>query len=146
MWLKRRGHTRNYLKWSEVLTESCRYLATSTPQFKEKAIFLFDCKDQFRPEVQAFHSMVRAFKSKKRVLLITKETNTKPAYLSQQYLALKRKFNDIDSVQICQYNPHLGLIPLEISDIFPAAHHETARLSFDPEGLFRISDYMEQVF
>ena len=38
-----------------------------------------------------------------------------------------------ESIQVCQYNPHLGLIPLEISDIFPAAHHETARLNFDPK-------------
>src|SRR3989338_7980012 len=40
---------------------------------------------------------------------------------------------DIQSIQVCQYSPHMGLIPLEISDIFPAAHHETSRLNFDPK-------------
>ena len=35
-------------------------------------------------------------------------------------------------MQVCQYSPHLGLIPIEISDIFPAAHHETSRIEFDP--------------
>jgi 7-cyano-7-deazaguanine tRNA-ribosyltransferase len=33
---------------------------------------------------------------------------------------------------VCQYNPQLGVIPIEISDIFPAAHHETSRLNFEP--------------
>jgi 7-cyano-7-deazaguanine tRNA-ribosyltransferase len=53
--------------------------------------------------------------------------------LSLEYLSLKKKFQDIDSFQVCQYSPHLGLIPLEISDIFPAAHHETSRLNFNPQ-------------
>ena len=89
-------------------------------------------KDQFRPEVQSFHSVVRRFKSKKKKLLITKEFNTKPGYLSSQYIGLKQKFEDFETFQVCQYNPQLGLIPIEISDIFPAAHHETSRLDFDP--------------
>ena len=50
-----------------------------------------------------------------------------------QYIELKKKFKDFDSIQVCQYNPQLGLIPIEISDIFPAAHHETSRINFDPK-------------
>lgn len=129
---KARAHPKLF-EMVEVLTSNSDFLGKSTPRFKEKAIFLFDKEDQFRPEVQLFHKMVRNFKSKKDRLLITKEANTKPAYLSQQYLSLKKKFKDIDSIQICLYNPYLGLIPLEISDIFPAAHHETARLDFNPK-------------
>jgi len=101
-----------------------------------------------RPEVQAYHKMVRNFKSKKKALLIMEETNTKPAYLSQQYLSLKKKLKDIDSIQICLYEPHLGLIPLEISDIFPAAHHETARIDFNPKdfsALFKEIDINEDL-
>ena len=128
---KSRAHPRLF-EIIEVLTSNSDFLFKGTPKFKEKAIFLFEKEDQFRPEVQAFHNIVRNFKSKKRTLIITQETKTKPAYLSQQYLNLKKKFND-DEIQICQYNPHLGLIPLEISDIFPAAHHETARLNFEPK-------------
>ena len=74
----------------------------------------------------------RNLKNKKKIVII-KEYNTKPGYLSPQYVGLKKKFKDFDSIQVCQYNPHLGLIPIEISDIFPAAHHETARLDFNPE-------------
>ena len=129
---KARAHPRLF-ETIEVFTNNIDYLTKSTPKFKEKAIFLFHKEDQFRPEVQSYHNMVRNFKSKKKSLVIIPETNTKPAYLSQQYLSMKKKLKDIDSIQICQYNPQMGLIPLEISDIFPAAHHETVRQDFNPK-------------
>ena len=45
----------------------------------------------------------------------------------------KKKFKDPESVQFCQYNPYLGLIPLEISDIYPASHYVMANSNFNPE-------------
>jgi len=130
---KARAHPKLF-EMIEVMTENYEFLGLGTPKFKEKAIFLYDKEDQFRPEVQSFHNTVRRFKSNKKKILIIKEYNTKPGYLSPQYIGLKKKFKGFDSIQVCQYNPHLGLIPIEISDIFPAAHHETARLDFKPEG------------
>ena len=129
---KARAHPKLF-EMIEVMTENYEFLRLGTPKFKEKAIFLYDKEDQFRPEVQSFHNIVRKFRSNKKKILIIKEYNTKPGYLSPQYSGLKKKFRDFDSIQVCQYNPHLGLIPIEISDIFPAAHHETARLNFKPE-------------
>ena len=129
---KARAHPKLF-EMIEVMTENYEFLGLGTPKFKEKAIFLYDKEDQFRPEVQSFHNTVRRFRSNKKKILIIKEYNTKPGYLSPQYLGLKKKFKDFDSIQVCQYNPHLGLIPIEISDIFPAAHHETARLNFKPD-------------
>ena len=129
---KARAHPKLF-EMIEVMTENYEFLGLGTPKFKEKAIFLFDRYDQFRPEVQAFHNIVREFKSKKNKLLITKEYSTKPGYLAHQYLALSKKFKDFDSIQVCQYNPQLGLIPIEISDIYPAAHHETSRIDFEPK-------------
>ena len=129
---KARAHPKLF-EMIEVMTENYEFLGLSTPKFKEKSIFLFDRYDQFRPEVQAFHNIVREFKSKKNKLLITKEYSTKPGYLAHQYLALSKKFKDFDSIQVCQYNPQLGLIPIEISDIYPAAHHETSRIDFEPK-------------
>ncbi|MCV0365947.1 MAG: tRNA guanosine(15) transglycosylase TgtA [Nitrosopumilus sp.] len=129
---KARAHPKLF-EMIEVMTENYEFLGLGTPKFKEKAIFLYSKEDQYRPEVQSYHSIVRKFKSKKKKLLITKESSTKPGYLSNQYVGLKRKFKDFDSMQICQYNPILGLIPIEISDIFPAAHHETVRINFEPK-------------
>ena len=129
---KARAHPKLF-EMIEVMTENYEFLGLSTPKFKEKAIFLFNKEDQYRPEVQSFHKIIRKFKSKKNKLIITKESSTKPGYLSRQYIGLKKKLKDFESFQICQYNPILGLIPIEISDIFPAAHHETSRLDFDPK-------------
>ena len=36
-------------------------------------------------------------------------------------------------VQFCYYNPFLGIIPIEISDIFPASHYVMTRNEFDSE-------------
>jgi len=128
---KARAHPKLF-EMIEVMTENYEFLGLSTPKFKEKSIFLFDRYDQFRPEIQAFHNIVREYKTKKNKLLVTKEYSTKPGYLAHQYLALRKKFKDFDSIQVCHYNPQLGLIPIEISDIYPAAHHETSRINFEP--------------
>ena len=129
---KARAHPKLF-EMIEVLTNNQDFLAVSTPKFKEKAIFLFDKYDQNRPEIQSYHSTVRNFKSTKKKLLITKESKTKPGYLSREYNAIKKKVNEINSFQVCQYNAHLGIIPIEISDIYPASHHEASRLDFNPE-------------
>ncbi|MCV0392925.1 MAG: tRNA guanosine(15) transglycosylase TgtA [Nitrosopumilus sp.] len=129
---KARAHPKLF-EMVEVMTKNYEFLSITTPKFKEKAIFLYGKEDQFRPEVQSYHNIVREFKSKKKRIIITSESSTKPAYLSHQYVGLKRKIKDFESFQVCQYNPVLGLIPIEISDIFPAAHHETARIDFDPK-------------
>jgi len=131
---KARAHPKLY-ETIDVFCKNQDYLSVGTPQFKEKAIFLYDYTDQFRPEVISYHKMVRRFKTKKKKLLITKESKTKPGYLSAIYKELQKKLKDFDSIQVCQYNPYLGIIPIEISDIYPAAHHETARTTIEPEKL-----------
>ncbi|MDC4212958.1 MAG: tRNA guanosine(15) transglycosylase TgtA [Candidatus Nitrosopumilus limneticus] len=142
---KARAHPKLF-EMIEVMTENSEFLGLGTPKFKERAIFLYSKEDQYRPEVQSFHKIVRKFKSKKKKLLITKESNTKPGYLSQQYLSLKKKVREFETYQICQYNPHMGLIPIEISDIFPAAHHETSRIKYDPKEFTEFQKTWEDFF
>ena len=129
---KARAHPKLF-EMIEVMTENSEFLGIGTPKFKEKAIFLYSKEDQFRPEVQSYHKIVRKFKSKKTKLVLIKEYHTKPGYLSHQYIGLEKKIKDFHSLQVCQYNPQMGLIPIEISDIFPAAHHEISRIDFDPK-------------
>ena len=128
---KARAHPKLF-EMIEIMTENYEFLGLSTPKFKERAIFLYSKEDQYRPEVQSYHEMVRKFKSRKKKVIITKEYSTKPGYLSNQYMVLKKRIKEFDSFQVCQYNPILGLIPIEISDVFPAAHHETVRIDFEP--------------
>jgi 7-cyano-7-deazaguanine tRNA-ribosyltransferase len=76
--------------------------------------------------------MVRQFRTKKKILVVSNDSSRRPYYLSGEYSMIKKKFSNSDSVQFCQYNPFLGLIPLEISDIYPASHYVMSRLDFNP--------------
>jgi len=42
------------------------------------------------------------------------------------------RFAEEINEKFCQYNPFLGLIPIEISDIYPASHYLQAELNCDP--------------
>ncbi|MDE1862133.1 MAG: tRNA guanosine(15) transglycosylase TgtA [Thaumarchaeota archaeon] len=117
-----------------VLTSSTAFLSEGTPRFKENAIFIFSGEDQFRPEVARFHSMVRKFRTAKKSLVIIPDWGTKPFYLSPEYRRLRRRFAaSLDDVQFCQYNPYLGLIPLELSDVYPASHYVMSDSKGNPE-------------
>ncbi len=128
---KMRAHPRLFEVIGTFLECGGGFMET-TPRFKERAVFLFSREDQFRPEVLNYHKMVRKFASTKKILCIAAETQTKPAYLSPQYHTLRKKFRDADTVQFCQYSPFLGIIPLEISDVFPAAHYVASDIDFEP--------------
>jgi 7-cyano-7-deazaguanine tRNA-ribosyltransferase len=128
---KARSHPKLF-EATDVFIENSNYFIKTTPKFKDSAIFIFSKIDQFRPEIISYHNMVRRFRTKKKILAIIGDSSRKPFYLSSEYSFAKKKFSKPDSIQFCQYNPFLGLIPLEISDIFPASHNVIARLDFSP--------------
>ena len=103
-------------------------LEEGTPRFKAKAAFLYDGLDQHRPEAAAFRRAVASFRTPKSVLHIIPEPRSRPAYLSGACAALAA---DPD-VQVCVYNPFLGVIPVELSDLYPAAHHLAVRGAREP--------------
>ena len=85
------------------------FLDEGTPLFKEKAIFLFDAIDQYRPEVRRFQKIVSNFRSKnKKKLILYPESNIHPFYRTKEYSKLIKEFAN---AQICTYNPFLGVIP-----------------------------------
>lgn len=127
---KIRAHPKLY-ETVEIFTKNSAWLAKTTPKFKEKAMFLYGPEDQFRPELLSYHNTVRAFKSDKKELVIVSDSQDKPFYLSKSYTKLKKRF-DGNSVQFCQFNPAVGLIPLEISDLYPAAHYLMSDTNPDP--------------
>ena len=51
---KARAHPKLF-EMIDVMTENYEFLGLGTPKFKERAIFLYDKNDQFRPEIQSFH-------------------------------------------------------------------------------------------
>jgi 7-cyano-7-deazaguanine tRNA-ribosyltransferase len=100
------------------------FIADGTPLFKEKAIFFFDPVDQHRPEARRFRQAVSRFTTAKKKLVMFPEGEVHPFYATRGFKALAKKFPD---AQIATYNPYLGIIPAEISDVFPASHNLTPR-------------------
>jgi 7-cyano-7-deazaguanine tRNA-ribosyltransferase len=125
---KAMSHPRLY-EAMEVLKENVDYLEEGTPVSKDKAIFLFSQLDQYRPEVRRFRKIVSNTKSRKSILLLLPEPDQHPFYT--QYTEL-RKLLDED-IQLAYYSPFLAIVPEEISDLFPAAHHVYARCKFNPD-------------
>ena len=130
----------------DIFTKNADFFVDSTPRFKQKAIFLFSKEDQFRPEILTFHNYVRKFRTKKKTLVITPDTNIKPAFVSKEYTSISAKFKDKESIQFCNYNPFLGLVPIELSDIFPASHYVMARKVFNPKDFSLFLDTWKKFF
>ena len=122
---KARAHPRLY-DAIPVLAENRKLLQTGTARFKDRAAFFFDRWDQFRPEAEALRHSLKSYTTKKHTLYILPEPKTKPAYISEKYAPPGA------DIQVCVYNPYLGIIPLELSDMYPAAHHLDARMHPDP--------------
>ena len=117
----------------DIFTKNSNHFLNTTPKFKSRSIFLFSKEDQYRPEVLAYQNTIKEFKTRKKIMVLSKNTLTKPAYLTNEYSMLKEKFKDSESIQFCYYNPFLGIIPLELSDLYPAAHYEMPRFDFLPD-------------
>ncbi len=101
-------------------------LEEGTPLLKQKAIFFYGPIDQYRPEAKRFRNTVATFQSskKKKKLIVCPEDEVHPLYSTTTYKNIVKKFPD---AQICSYSPFLGIIPAEISDIFPASHNLATR-------------------
>jgi len=120
---KARGHPK--LLEAVELFNDFDILEAGTPFFKEKALFLNGSMDQYRPEAKRFKKISSEFKTAKKKLILYPESHRHPFYSTKIFDDIVEKFS---YAQICSYNSFLGVIPAEISDIFPAAHNVTSRI------------------
>ncbi len=117
-----------------IFTKNTSFFMETTPRYKDNAVFLFSKEDQFRPEISRFHLLVRKFRTKKNTLVVVPDGGIRPFYASSEYGNLKKKFSSkLDDIQFCQYNPYLGIIPVELSDIYPAAHYVISDTDYNHE-------------
>lgn len=115
---------------ASVMRETSEYLEDGTPIYKERALLLFTPLDQYRPELTHFRRAVLQTTVNKDTLLLLREPDDHPFYASGRYLRLQDVVGV--NVQMAYYSPFLGVVPAEVSDLFPAAHHLSARSKFDP--------------
>jgi 7-cyano-7-deazaguanine tRNA-ribosyltransferase len=107
-------------------------LQDGTSLFKKRAIFFYDPIDQHRPEAKRFRKVVARFQSSKKKLILCPEDKHHPFYSTRSYKDIVKKLPD---AQVCSYSPFLGIIPAEISDVFPASHN------LAPKSIYRLEDY-----
>ena len=128
-YVMQKAHAHPKLMEAMELFKTFEYLDEGTPIFKRKAVFFYDPIDQYRPEARRFRNIVSKFaslKNKKKKLVLYPDSDIHPFYSTRAFLQLVKKFPD---AQICTYSPFLGIIPSEISDIFPAAHNLSCKRS-----------------
>ena len=104
------------------LFKNFEYLEDGTPIYKDKAIYFNEPYDQYRPEAKRFRKMVKKYimNNKNKLIILHPESKIHPFYTSKNFVKIKEKFSD---VEVFSYNPYLGIIPAEISDIFPASQN-----------------------
>ena len=99
---KARAHPKLF-ETIDVILNNTKFLQDGTPKFKEKAIFLFSPEDQYRPEIQRYHEYVKKFRTKKKILVITKDPAIKPVFTSYNYKKITKK------IQRCRFGAVLQL-------------------------------------
>jgi len=107
-------------------------LGSGTKRFKSKAAFFCDSIDYYRPEAKQYREMVARFKSSKLRALFYPEQDIKPFYSSISYNNLVKEY---EGFQICSYSAFLGIIPVELCDIYPAAHNLLNQANYDDEAM-----------
>ncbi|MEO9366005.1 MULTISPECIES: tRNA guanosine(15) transglycosylase TgtA [Candidatus Nitrosocaldus] len=126
---------------NNTLVESAEYLEQCTPIFKDRALFLSLPIDQYRPELTRFRRLICSnIRSDKSTLVLLIEPEEHPFYTSSKYKMIKDAINAIhdndhinnnnkigDDVQIAYYSPFLGVVPEEVSDVYPASHMVSVR-------------------
>ena len=112
------------------LFKDIEMLEEGTPLFKERAIFFYTPVDQHRPEARRFRRAVEGFRTSKKHLILCPEGELHPFYSTKRFREIVKKFPD---AQICSYSPFLGIIPVEISDVFPASHNLATRTGHKPQ-------------
>lgn len=123
---------------NHALVESAEYLEQCTPIFKDRALFLSLPIDQYRPELTRFRRLIcNNIRSDKSTLVLLIEPEEHPFYTSSKCNMIKDAINaihdddhiinKIDDVQIAYYSPFLGVVPEEVSDVYPASHVVSVR-------------------
>ena len=96
-------------------------IEVGTQDFKERGIFLSDKTDVSRPEIERHLTKIKGMDfSKKDHLVVVPEPKAKP-FLTSDIFAELLKLVDPDRTVISCVSPIFGIVPAEISDVFPVS-------------------------
>ncbi|MCS4537774.1 MAG: tRNA guanosine(15) transglycosylase TgtA [Thaumarchaeota archaeon] len=126
--------------WSafNYIAKNWDYLEKFSPFTKERGIFISGSPDDLRPEIQRYNARFELIKPKKNVVVLPNNTE-KPFLFSPLYLKIDAKADAL----FCTLKIPFGLIPAEISDIYPFSQ---AVVSEDiPEDVMLMKRVQERV-
>jgi len=129
--VKARSHP-SMMRALRKLTAYSKLLEKGTPLSKERGLFFYDEASLYRPEVLRFKSRVKErVKPAKEAsfLLLLPEAPTKPYGRDRRVQLLIKKLRrelgeDLKKLQVCFYAPPLGVVPIELDELYPASQHE----------------------
>lgn len=146
--IKARAHPKLWQAF-KLLINNYEFLEDGTPLFKPRALFFYEHYDLMRPEVLRHHRKLVediSIASEKKTLLILPESDVKPFYKSPFYMKLANALGDaLKEVQICFLALPFGIVPVELSDIYPLSQYVS---SLKPDSyvmqeiLKRIKDFI----
>lgn len=126
------------------------FLEENTPSSKKHGIFFFGKQSTYRPEVVRYRKrIIEDYKSPrnfKRMLLLPAPTN-KPLIRNKFIKYLIRNLESFKDLQICTYSSPFGIVPLEISDMFPLSQTEICTESNEEVGediIRAITNYLKK--
>jgi len=114
----------------KLLIDHYEFLEDGTPLFKPRALFFYGFYDLMRPESLRYHKRILediSIPSEKKTLLILPESDVKPFYKSPFYIKLANALgNALKEIQICFLALPFGVMPVELSDVYPLSQYVSA--------------------
>ena len=103
-----------------------------TPAFKDRGLFNFERIDLSRPELQRYREKVKSIDlSQRNILLVLPETKAKPFLKSKIFEELRNILSErMDSTLVTVLCPNFGLVPAELSDIYPLSQYTNTYCEF----------------
>jgi len=129
--LRAHGHPR-VLEGLKNLQKYAEYLETQSPVSKKSGLFFFSSIGLVRPEVSRYRKRLfeRYSPPKAEVLVLLPQTRAKPFHRSSEYPRLlkrvRQELGDKIDFHTCIYAAPLGIVPVELDEVYPLSQHETA--------------------
>ena len=119
--LKCSAHPQAFEAFKVAMSSDSEFLEVGNPELKDKGIFVYDRLDLERPEISRhFKKLQNLDLRKKNHLVVVPEPKTKPFLVSEIFMQIL-KLTDQKNTLICCNSKIFGLLPAEVSDIFPVS-------------------------
>jgi 7-cyano-7-deazaguanine tRNA-ribosyltransferase len=126
-----------------------RMIERGTPRFKERGVFVTERNDLARPETSRHGGFISNLNLKHRTtLLILPETKSKPFLKSDIFEEVSKilwQGGKEEGTIVCFPCPNYGLIPAEISDIYPLSQTMSPEVTYPDDDLILNSKIWDSI-